>query len=90
MFAFDRQMVLLYVNGVLAGQAPAELWSGPPAGLVRIGNLIPGGTAHDCTGRISDVCLIFNALQGADITLLYKGDSAHPYDGCAAVDASYP
>jgi hypothetical protein len=89
-FAFDRQMVLLYVNGVLAGQAPAELWSGPPAGLVRIGNLIPGGTAHDWTGRISDVCLIFNALQGADITLLYKGDSAHPYDGCAAVDASYP
>ena len=88
-FASDRQMLLLYVNGVLAGQAPGQL-SGSAVGLVRIGNLIPGGAAHDWSGRISDVCLIFNALQGTDITLLYKGDSAHPHDGCAAVDASYP
>jgi len=88
-FAAAHGMILLYVNGVLAGQGPGQVWAGPAPGLVRIGNLTPGGTKHGWTGRISDVCLIFNALQGADITLLYKGDATHPHDGCAAVHARY-
>lgn len=89
-FAADQGMLLLYVNGALGGQAPGQPWAGSPAGLVRIGNLTPGGTKHDWTGRISDVCLFFNALGTTDITLLHKGDPAHPHDGCAAVHAKYP
>lgn len=89
-FVAEHGVVLLYVNGALVGQASAQVWAGSPAGFVRIGNLTPGGTNHDWTGRISDVCLFFNALETTDITLLYKGDAAHPHDGCAALDAKYP
>jgi hypothetical protein len=90
-FLAEQQTLFLYVDGVLAGQASAGQWAGgPPAGFVRIGNLTPGGSKHDWNGRISDVCLIFNAAQGPDVSLLYRGDSRHPHDGCAAMYAKYP
>lgn len=89
-FLADQQMLQLYVNGALAGQASVGQWAGSPAGFVRIGDLTPGGSKHDWNGRISDVCLLFNAAQGPDVRLLYKGDSRHPHNGCAAMDAKYP
>jgi hypothetical protein len=36
------------------------------------------------------VCLFFNVLPSSDLTLLHKGDKAHPHDGCAALFAKYP
>jgi len=90
-FFAQHQMLSLYVNGVLAGhESDVPPWAGSPSGFVRIGNLVPGGTKHDWTGRISDVCLFFGAVQTTDVTLLFKGDAAHPRDGCAALHAKYP
>ncbi|HEX9552060.1 MAG TPA: LamG-like jellyroll fold domain-containing protein [Streptosporangiaceae bacterium] len=81
----------LYVNGRQAGQVSNfSPWAAPAPGQVRIGNLAPGGTAHDWSGRISNACLFYGVLQSADATLLFKGDSAHPHDGCAAMFAKYP
>jgi hypothetical protein len=90
-FDHTRGLLLLYINGVFAGQSsPLSPWSGSPVGPVRIGNLTPGGPAHDWNGRISDVCLFFGALQPADVTVAFHGDKAHPHDGCAALFAKYP
>lgn len=82
--------VTLYVNGALAGQVGGTGPSGAGRGRVRIGNLMPGGTAHDWNGRLSDVCAFYAPIEGADVTLLYKGDSGHPHNGCAAMFATYP
>jgi Concanavalin A-like lectin/glucanases superfamily len=81
----------LYVNGVQAGQiGGGGPWSGISKGRVRIGNEIPGGSSHDWSGRLSNACVFYGSLQPADAALLYKGDSAHPHDGCAALNARYP
>jgi hypothetical protein len=34
--------------------------------------------------------VFFNGLPPADVTTLYKGDTAHPHDGCAALLTTYP
>ena len=80
----------LYVNGNQSGQATVSPWSAPGTGRVRIGNLMPGGSAHDWNGRISNACVLYGALQQADVTLLHTGDVAHPHNGCAALFAKYP
>jgi len=55
-----------------------------------MGHLAPRGTTHGWSGRLSNVCLFYGPIQPADVTLLYQGDSAHPHNGCAALDAKYP
>ena len=81
----------LYVNGVQAGQiGGGSRWSGIGKDRVRIGNLTPGGSTHDWSGRLSNACLFYGVLQPADVKLLYKGDAAHPHNGCAALFAKYP
>jgi hypothetical protein len=83
--------LLLHVNGVALGQAAfISPWTSSPVGDVRIGNLIPGGTKHDWNGRISDACLFYGLVKATDIKVLYRGDPAHPHDGCAALFAKYP
>jgi len=90
-FHAGHGLLTLYVNGVQGGQiSNVPPWSAPARGRVRIGNLWPGGTAHDWSGRISNACVFYGVLQSADVTLLFKGDSAHPHDGCAALFARYP
>jgi hypothetical protein len=81
----------LYVDGKEQGSGtsysvPSADWPGD----VRIGNLAPGGKAHDWSGLISDVCLFYGVVAGSGIATLYRGDKAHPHDGCAALDAKYP
>jgi concanavalin A-like lectin/glucanase superfamily protein len=81
----------LYVNGKQAGQVTSvSPWTAPGSGRIRIGNLIPGGSAHDWSGRISNACVFYGALQPADVTTLHTGDAAHPHNGCAALLAQYP
>jgi hypothetical protein len=79
-------MLTLYVNGHQAGQADgATAWSFAGNGRVRIGNLIPGGSRHDWTGRLSNACVFYGALQLADVRLLHVGNASHPHNGCAAL-----
>ena len=90
-FNAGHGMLQLYVDGAAFGQVMfISPWADSPTGLVRIGNLIPGGAQHDWTGRISDVCLFYGLVESTDISLLHKGDAAHPHDGCAALNAKYP
>jgi hypothetical protein len=90
-FESARGTLTLYVNGAQVGQiGGGSPWSGIGKDRVRIGNLFPGGSAHDWFGRVSDACIFYGVLIPADVTLLYKGDSAHLHDGCAALFAKYP
>jgi hypothetical protein len=90
-FESAQGTLTLYVNGVQAGQiGGGGRWPGITKGRVRIGNEIPGGSSHDWSGRISNACVFYGVLSSADVTLLYRGDSAHPHDGCAALFARYP
>jgi hypothetical protein len=90
-FEASHAALTLYVNGVQAGQVNGvSPWTAPRPGRVRIGNLIPGGATHEWLGGLSNACAFYGPLQPADVTLLYKGDSAHPHNGCAAVYAKYP
>jgi hypothetical protein len=90
-FNASHSELTVFVNGAQVGQVSnVPSWSAPAPGRVRIGNLAPGGTKHDWSGRISNACVFYGVLQPADITLLYKGDSAHPHNGCAALFAKYP
>jgi hypothetical protein len=90
-FNASRGQLTVFVNAAQAGQVTNfSPWAAPAPGQVRIGNLRPGGTAHDWSGRISNACIFYGVLQSADVTLLYKGDSAHPHNGCAALFAKYP
>jgi concanavalin A-like lectin/glucanase superfamily protein len=84
----EHGQLLIYVDGVQQGQSSYS--PGIGGGAIRIGNLAPGGTVHDWNGRISDVCLFYGPMAGADLSILYRGDAAHPHDGCAALVAKYP
>jgi Concanavalin A-like lectin/glucanases superfamily len=84
-------MLTLYVNGVQAGQVGGVgPWTAPADGRIRIGNLIPGGSTHQWWSGLSNACVFYGELQPADVTVLYKGNAAHPHNGCAALDAEYP
>jgi hypothetical protein len=90
-FNATHTTLTLYVNGTQAGQVTGvSPWASVGNGRVRIGNLLPGGSTHDWKGRLSNACVFYGALQASDITLLHNGDSAHPHNGCAALDALYP
>jgi Concanavalin A-like lectin/glucanases superfamily len=90
-FNASHGTLTLYVNGVQVGQvSPVSPWSAPGPGQVRIGNLIPGGSAHTWLGALSNGCVFYGVLQPADVTVLYKGNAAHPHNGCAALHAEYP
>jgi hypothetical protein len=84
-------MLTLYVNGVQAGQVGGVgPWTAPADGRIRIGNLIPGGSTHQWWSGLSNACVFYGELQPADVTVLYKGNAAHPHNGCAALYAEYP
>ena len=90
-FEATHGTLTLYVNGVQAGQVGGvSPWAAPGPGEVRIGNLIPGGSTHQWWGGLSNACVFYGPLQPADVTLLFKGDAAHPHNGCAALFAKYP
>jgi hypothetical protein len=79
----------LYVNGALRAQNTKGNVVPPNTnGVLRLGAGFGG--RHRWTGELSNACVFFNALLPADVTTLYKGDSAHPRDGCAALLATYP
>jgi hypothetical protein len=82
-------MLTLYVNGHQAGQVSDSPWTNAGIGRARIGNLIPGGSRHDWTGRLSNACVFYGALQLADVRLLHVGNASHPHNGCAALFDKY-
>jgi len=86
-----HQALTLYVNGIQAGQlVGAAPWTAPAAGPLRLGGVLPGAADSSWTGRISNVCVFYGALQTADVRLLYSGDSSFPHNGCAALQKKYP
>ena len=86
-----HQALTLYVNGIQAGQLiGAAPWTTPAAGPLRLGGVLPGAADSSWTGRISNVCVFYGALQPADVRLLYSGDSSFPHNGCAALQRKYP
>src|SRR3984957_3822237 len=84
-FYAEHGQLLLYVNGAQQGQGIPYSPSNGATGYVRIGDVMPGGTTNDWDGRISDVCLFYGPMPASDVSLLYRGNAAHPHDGCAAL-----
>lgn len=87
-FDFGGLQMSLYVNGVQKAHSNFGVVPGQTNGIVRLGAGFAG--ADRWTGQLSNACLFFNALAPADVTTLYKGDRAHPHNGCAALFALYP
>jgi hypothetical protein len=87
-FGATTATLTLYVNGVRKAQGTS--WVAPPDtnGIVRLGAGFGG--AHRWAGQLSNACVFFGSLQPADVTTLYKGEPAHPHNGCAAIFAKYP
>jgi hypothetical protein len=88
-FDATRGAVLtLYVNGAQKASATAGFVPSSNSGIVRLG--AGAGGSDRWRGRLSNACLFFNAVPSADVTTLYKGNAAHPRNGCAALFAKYP
>ena len=80
--------VRFYVNGLHKASATAGDLPSSSNGTVRLG--AGSGGIDRWRGRLSNACLFFDAVPPADVTTLYKGNAAHPRDGCAALFAKYP
>jgi hypothetical protein len=80
----------LYVNGAQAGQQAASPVPGWPPVRMRLGGLVPATADRTWYGQLSNICAFYGPLQPADITTMYRGDQAHPRNGCAALHATYP
>jgi hypothetical protein len=81
-------VLTLYVNGAQKASATAGAVPASNSGIVRLG---AGAAGSDrWRGRLSNACLFFGPVPSADVTTLYKGNAAHPRNGCAALFAKYP
>jgi Concanavalin A-like lectin/glucanases superfamily len=81
-------VLTLYVNGAQKASATAGAVPSSNSGIVRLG--AGAGGSDRWRGRLSNACLFFGPVPPAGVTTLYKGNAAHPRNGCAALFAKYP